>query len=56
MSDFEMELDKKIIKRNNGQLMKIIICKINKMKILKRKKLLNQIFLSFVELSNKGKV
>ncbi|KAF6073964.1 ASH1 like histone lysine methyltransferase [Phyllostomus discolor] len=56
MSDLEMEPDKKIIKRNNGQLMKTIIRKINKMKTLKRKKLLNQILSSSVESSNKGKV
>ncbi|XP_074079384.1 histone-lysine N-methyltransferase ASH1L [Macrotis lagotis] len=56
MSDLEMEPDKKINKRNNGQLMKTIIRKINKMKTLKRKKLLNQILSSSVESSNKGKV
>uniref|UniRef100_G3SQ06 ASH1 like histone lysine methyltransferase n=1 Tax=Loxodonta africana TaxID=9785 RepID=G3SQ06_LOXAF len=56
MSDLEMEPDKKISKRNNGQLMKTIIRKINKMKTLKRKKLLNQILSSSVESSNKGKV
>ncbi|KAM7054636.1 histone-lysine N-methyltransferase ASH1L isoform 1-T1 [Molossus nigricans] len=56
MNDLEMEPDKKIIKRNNGQLMKTIIRKINKMKTLKRKKLLNQILSSSVEPSNKGKV
>ncbi|XP_036199659.1 histone-lysine N-methyltransferase ASH1L isoform X6 [Myotis myotis] len=55
MNDLEMEPDKKI-KRNNGQLMKTIIRKINKMKTLKRKKLLNQILSSSVESSNKGKV
>ncbi|KAF3822940.1 hypothetical protein GH733_010376 [Mirounga leonina] len=49
MSDLEMEPDKKISKRNNGQLMKTIIRKINKMKTLKRKKLLNQILSSSVE-------
>ncbi|KAM7318454.1 hypothetical protein ACRRTK_023191 [Alexandromys fortis] len=56
MSDLEMEPEKKISKRNNGQLMKTIIRKINKMKTLKRKKLLNQILSSSVESSNKGKV
>ncbi|XP_019518052.1 PREDICTED: histone-lysine N-methyltransferase ASH1L isoform X2 [Hipposideros armiger] len=56
MSDLEMDPDKKIAKRNNGQLMKTIIRKINKMKTLKRKKLLNQILSSSVESSNKGKV
>ncbi|XP_046948650.1 histone-lysine N-methyltransferase ASH1L isoform X3 [Lynx rufus] len=56
MSDLEMDPDKKITKRNNGQLMKTIIRKINKMKTLKRKKLLNQILSSSVESSNKGKV
>lgn len=55
MNDLEMEPGKKI-KRNNGQLMKTIIRKINKMKTLKRKKLLNQILSSSVEPSNKGKV
>ncbi|ERE92246.1 putative histone-lysine N-methyltransferase ASH1L-like protein [Cricetulus griseus] len=49
MSDLEMEPEKKISKRNNGQLMKTIIRKINKMKTLKRKKLLNQILSSSVE-------
>ncbi|XP_032948058.1 histone-lysine N-methyltransferase ASH1L isoform X2 [Rhinolophus ferrumequinum] len=56
MRDLEMDPDKKIAKRNNGQLMKTIIRKINKMKTLKRKKLLNQILSSSVESSNKGKV
>lgn len=56
MSDLEMEPEKKMSKRNNGQLMKTIIRKINKMKTLKRKKLLNQILSSSVESSNKGKV
>ncbi|XP_042831631.1 histone-lysine N-methyltransferase ASH1L isoform X2 [Panthera tigris] len=56
MSDLEMDPDKKLTKRNNGQLMKTIIRKINKMKTLKRKKLLNQILSSSVESSNKGKV
>ncbi|XP_027248983.1 histone-lysine N-methyltransferase ASH1L isoform X1 [Cricetulus griseus] len=56
MSDLEMEPEKKISKRNNGQLMKTIIRKINKMKTLKRKKLLNQILSSSVESSNKGKI
>uniref|UniRef100_A0A8C9D3F5 Histone-lysine N-methyltransferase ASH1L n=1 Tax=Panthera leo TaxID=9689 RepID=A0A8C9D3F5_PANLE len=56
MSDLEMDPDKNITKRNNGQLMKTIIRKINKMKTLKRKKLLNQILSSSVESSNKGKV
>ncbi|XP_075418923.1 histone-lysine N-methyltransferase ASH1L isoform X3 [Tenrec ecaudatus] len=56
MSDLEMDPDKKITKRNNGQLMKTIIRKINKMKTLKRKKLLNQILSTSVESSNKGKV
>ncbi|XP_023103379.2 histone-lysine N-methyltransferase ASH1L isoform X5 [Felis catus] len=56
MSDLEMDPDKKMTKRNNGQLMKTIIRKINKMKTLKRKKLLNQILSSSVESSNKGKV
>ncbi|XP_057649360.1 histone-lysine N-methyltransferase ASH1L isoform X2 [Chionomys nivalis] len=56
MSDLEMEPEKKISKRNNGQLMKTIIRKINKMKTLKRKKLLNQILSSSVESSNKEKV
>nr|XP_019566657.1 PREDICTED: histone-lysine N-methyltransferase ASH1L isoform X2 [Rhinolophus sinicus] len=56
MRDLEMDPDKKIAKRNNGQLMKTIIRKINKMKTLKRKKLLNQILSSSVESSNKGRV
>uniref|UniRef100_K7FD93 ASH1 like histone lysine methyltransferase n=1 Tax=Pelodiscus sinensis TaxID=13735 RepID=K7FD93_PELSI len=56
MRDPEAESDRKVIKRNNGQLMKTIIRKINKMKTLKRKKLLNQILCSTVEPNNKGKV
>uniref|UniRef100_A0A7M4E624 ASH1 like histone lysine methyltransferase n=1 Tax=Crocodylus porosus TaxID=8502 RepID=A0A7M4E624_CROPO len=56
MSDLEVESDRKVTKRNNGQLMKTIIRKINKMKSLKRKKLLNQILSSTVEPNNKGKV
>ncbi|XP_072214841.1 histone-lysine N-methyltransferase ASH1L [Excalfactoria chinensis] len=55
MSDLEGDSDRKVAKRNNGQLMKTIIRKINKMKTLKRKKLLNQILSSTVE-PNKGKV
>ncbi|XP_061231141.1 histone-lysine N-methyltransferase ASH1L isoform X2 [Neopsephotus bourkii] len=56
MSDLEADSDRKVAKRNNGQLMKSIIRKINKMKTLKRKKLLNQILSSTVEPNNKGKV
>ncbi|NWJ03262.1 ASH1L methyltransferase, partial [Crypturellus undulatus] len=56
MSDLEVDSDRKVAKRNNGQLMKTIIRKINKMKTLKRKKLLNQILSSTVEANNKGKV
>nr|XP_056709686.1 histone-lysine N-methyltransferase ASH1L [Euleptes europaea] len=54
--DLEIEPDRKETKRNNGQLMKTIIRKINKMKTLKRKKLLNQILSSTVAEPNKGKV
>ncbi|XP_075593095.1 histone-lysine N-methyltransferase ASH1L isoform X1 [Balearica regulorum gibbericeps] len=56
MTDLEVDPDRKVAKRNNGQLMKTIIRKINKMKTLKRKKLLNQILSSTVEPHNKGKV
>ncbi|NXY49959.1 ASH1L methyltransferase, partial [Ceuthmochares aereus] len=56
MTDLEVDADRKVAKRNNGQLMKTIIRKINKMKTLKRKKLLNQILSSTVEPNNKGKV
>uniref|UniRef100_A0A8C6IQU0 Histone-lysine N-methyltransferase ASH1L n=1 Tax=Melopsittacus undulatus TaxID=13146 RepID=A0A8C6IQU0_MELUD len=56
MSDLEADSDRKVAKRNNGQLMKTIIRKINKMKTLKRKKLLNQILSSTVEPNNNGKV
>ncbi|NWU94235.1 ASH1L methyltransferase, partial [Upupa epops] len=56
MTDLEEDSDRKMAKRNNGQLMKTIIRKINKMKTLKRKKLLNQILSSTVEPNNKGKV
>ncbi|XP_068024958.1 LOW QUALITY PROTEIN: histone-lysine N-methyltransferase ASH1L [Melanerpes formicivorus] len=56
MTDLEADQERKVGKRNNGQLMKTIIRKINKMKTLKRKKLLNQILSSTVEPNNKGKV
>ncbi|XP_042296720.1 histone-lysine N-methyltransferase ASH1L [Sceloporus undulatus] len=56
MTDLEAEQDHKETKRNNGQLMKTIIRKINKMKTLKRKKLLNQILSSTTAEPNKGKV
>ncbi|NXN13670.1 ASH1L methyltransferase, partial [Indicator maculatus] len=56
MTDLEVDSERKVGKRNNGQLMKTIIRKINKMKTLKRKKLLNQILSSTVEPNNKGKV
>ncbi|XP_044304600.1 histone-lysine N-methyltransferase ASH1L isoform X2 [Varanus komodoensis] len=56
MTDREGESDRKETKRNNGQLMKTIIRKINKMKTLKRKKLLNQILSSTASEPNKGKV
>ncbi|NXD97692.1 ASH1L methyltransferase, partial [Chaetorhynchus papuensis] len=56
MSDLEVDSDRKVAKRNNGQLMKTIIRKINKMKTLKRKKLLNQILSSTVEPNTKGKM
>ncbi|XP_021387840.2 histone-lysine N-methyltransferase ASH1L isoform X1 [Lonchura striata] len=56
MSDLEVDSDRKVAKRNNGQLMKTIIRKINKMKTLKRKKLLNQILSSTVEPNTKGKI
>lgn len=55
-ADLEEEPDCKEAKRSNGQLMKTIIRKINKMKTLKRKKLLNQILLSTTPEPNKGKV
>ncbi|KAM3910275.1 histone-lysine N-methyltransferase ASH1L isoform 2-T4 [Leptodactylus fuscus] len=50
------EPDKKSVRRNNGQLMKTIIRKINKMKTIKRKKLLSQILNSGTEQTCKGKV
>ncbi|NXQ50415.1 ASH1L methyltransferase, partial [Catharus fuscescens] len=56
MSDLEVDSDRKVAKRNNGQLMKTIIRKINKMKTLKRKKILNQILSSTVEPNTKGKM
>ncbi|NWQ68944.1 ASH1L methyltransferase, partial [Neopipo cinnamomea] len=56
VSDLEVDSDRKVAKRNNGQLMKTIIRKINKMKTLKRKKLLNQILSSTVEPNTKGKM
>ncbi|XP_015277633.1 PREDICTED: histone-lysine N-methyltransferase ASH1L isoform X1 [Gekko japonicus] len=54
--ELEVEPDRKETRRNNGQLMKTIIRKINKMKTLKRKKFLNQILSSTVVEPNKGKV
>ncbi|XP_041035607.1 histone-lysine N-methyltransferase ASH1L isoform X1 [Carcharodon carcharias] len=61
--DFELgsETDSKSTKKGKRQLMKTLldkkfIKKINKMKTLKRKKLLNQILLSASGSSNKGKV
>lgn len=54
--DLEVEPDRKENKRSNGQLMKTIIRKINKMKTLKRKKFLNQILSSTAAEPNKGKV
>ncbi|XP_028565224.2 histone-lysine N-methyltransferase ASH1L isoform X1 [Podarcis muralis] len=56
MTDLEAEPDRKESKRSNGQLMKTIIRKINKMKTLKRKKLLNQILSSTATEPNKGNV
>ncbi|XP_061462753.1 histone-lysine N-methyltransferase ASH1L isoform X2 [Rhineura floridana] len=56
MTDLEVEPDRQDTKRNNGQLMKTIIRKINKMKTLKRKKLLNQILSSTATEPNKGNV
>ncbi|KAG8146896.1 hypothetical protein E2320_013974 [Naja naja] len=54
-SEQEGEPEHKEVKRSNGQLVKTIIRKINKMKTLKRKKILNQILSSSAE-PNKGKV
>ncbi|ETE58389.1 Histone-lysine N-methyltransferase ASH1L, partial [Ophiophagus hannah] len=54
-SEQEGEPERKEVKRSNGQLVKTIIRKINKMKTLKRKKILNQILSSSAE-PNKGKV
>nr|XP_033779941.1 histone-lysine N-methyltransferase ASH1L isoform X2 [Geotrypetes seraphini] len=56
ITDLGSEPYKKSAKRSNGQLMKTIIRKINKMKTIKRKKLLSQILSSAVEQSSKGKV
>ncbi|XP_053559190.1 histone-lysine N-methyltransferase ASH1L [Bombina bombina] len=55
-SDHFPESDRKIVKRSNGQLMKTIIRKINKMKTIKRKKILNQILSSAADQNTKGKV
>lgn len=49
------EGDKKSVKKNNGQLVKNIIRKINKMKTMKRKKLLSQILSGTAEQSSRGK-
>ncbi|KAG9464638.1 hypothetical protein GDO78_019630, partial [Eleutherodactylus coqui] len=48
--------DKKSVRRNNGQLVKTIIRKINKMKTIKRKKLLSQILSGGTDQNCKGKV
>ncbi|KAM4662430.1 LOW QUALITY PROTEIN: histone-lysine N-methyltransferase ASH1L [Discoglossus pictus] len=50
------ESDRKSMKRSNGQLMKTIIRKINKMKTIKRKKLVNQILSNAADQNTKGKV
>lgn len=50
------EPDRKSVRRNNGQLMKTIIRKINKMKTIKRKKLLCQILSGDPDQTCKGKV
>ncbi|XP_053330544.1 histone-lysine N-methyltransferase ASH1L [Spea bombifrons] len=49
------EPDRKSAKKSNGQMVKTIICKINKMKTIKRKKLLNQILSSAAEQASPGK-
>ncbi|XP_063802675.1 histone-lysine N-methyltransferase ASH1L [Pseudophryne corroboree] len=56
MGDHCTEPDRKSRKRNNGQIVKTIIRKINKMKTIKRKKLLSQILSSAAEQNCKGKV
>ncbi|XP_075464260.1 histone-lysine N-methyltransferase ASH1L isoform X3 [Ascaphus truei] len=56
LSDRCSEPDRKSMKRSNGQLVKTIIRKINKMKTIKRKKLLSQILSSAAEQNTKGKV
>ncbi|XP_069582002.1 histone-lysine N-methyltransferase ASH1L [Ranitomeya imitator] len=50
------EPDKKSVRRSNGQLMNTIIRKINKMKTIKRKKLLSQILSAGPDQSCKEKV
>ncbi|XP_069506134.1 histone-lysine N-methyltransferase ASH1L isoform X2 [Ambystoma mexicanum] len=55
MTDQCSESERPLAKRSSGQFMKNIVRKINKMKTLKRKKLLNQILCPAVEQS-KGKV
>ncbi|XP_071987710.1 histone-lysine N-methyltransferase ASH1L isoform X2 [Engystomops pustulosus] len=50
------EPDRKGVRRNNGQLMKTIIRKINKMKTIKRRKLLSQILSGGNDQNCKGKV
>ncbi|XP_069806925.1 histone-lysine N-methyltransferase ASH1L [Dendropsophus ebraccatus] len=50
------EPDKRSVRRSNGQLMKTIIRKINKMKTIKRKKLLSQILTGGTEQNGKRKV
>uniref|UniRef100_A0A8C4RN22 Ash1 (absent, small, or homeotic)-like (Drosophila) n=1 Tax=Erpetoichthys calabaricus TaxID=27687 RepID=A0A8C4RN22_ERPCA len=54
--DSTPETEKKFSKKGNGQLMKTIIRKINKMKTLKRKRLLNQILCAGTTLSGVGGV
>ncbi|XP_018420740.1 PREDICTED: histone-lysine N-methyltransferase ASH1L [Nanorana parkeri] len=47
--------DRKFVKKSNGQLVKNIIRKINKMKTIKRKKLLSQILSGAAEQNSRGK-
>ncbi|KAM9293897.1 LOW QUALITY PROTEIN: histone-lysine N-methyltransferase ASH1L [Gastrophryne carolinensis] len=49
------EADRRSLKKSNGQLVKTIIRKINKMKTIKRKKLLSEILSGAAEQNSKGK-
>ncbi|KAM4690045.1 histone-lysine N-methyltransferase ASH1L [Rhinophrynus dorsalis] len=56
LGDLNSEVGRKSVKKNNGQLVKTIIRKINKMKTIKRKKLVSQILSGTKDDTSRGKV